>query len=155
MSNQHIKYPTRSEEHFWAKVNKAGPPWDGNSCWIWEGTREADGYGRFKPGPRPVMAHRFAYQLLSGSIPEGLQLDHLCRNRGCVNPMHLEAVLPVVNIRRGMTGKVNNRNSRKTHCPQGHPYDLLNTYHWPNAPSQSRLCRECARQRERLRRLHR
>lgn len=78
-----------------------------NGCWEWRGTHDKDGYGHFRIGSRTngslrmVLAHRFAYETLVGPIPEGLQLDHLCRNTPCVNPLHLEVVTLQENIRRG------------------------------------------------------
>lgn len=91
------------EERFWEKVEKRGP----DECWEWGGT-VADGYGRFREGgfgSSPVRAHRVAYKLLVGPIPEGLVLDHLCENRGCVNPAHLEPVTNRENLRRHYEGR--------------------------------------------------
>ncbi len=91
--------PTR-EERFWAKVDRSGP----GGCWLWTAsTRE--GYGYFGLGRRDegmVDAHRFAYELLVGPIPAGLEIDHLCRVRRCVNPPHLEAVTSAENKRRAL-----------------------------------------------------
>ena len=103
-------------------------------CWQWTGGYLPTGYGRFFPHHQEeVKAHRFAYVLFKGTIPSGLVIDHLCRNRGCVNPFHLEAVTQYVNIHRG------EGNVAKTHCPQGHPYNRFNTYLW----QRQRLCRTC------------
>lgn len=110
--------PTPSER-FWAKVAEVG------DCWEWQGDRN-HGYGRFTDaGRRLVQAHRFAYEDMVGQIPAGLQLDHLCKNRACVNPFHLEPVTARVNTRRSESFA--GRNGRKTHCPQGHLYDDINT----------------------------
>lgn len=104
------------EERFWAATNKRGPA----ECWEWQATRTSAGYGHFHVSGRLVSSHRFAYELLVGPIPEGLELDHLCRNPACVNPAHLEPVTHSENILRGV-GPVA-ENARKTHCPRGHPF---------------------------------
>lgn len=84
-----------TEKRFWAKV-------DVGDCWEWTATRHPQGHGMFTPPQsNPVYAHRFAYELLVGPIPPGLTLDHLCRNRGCVNPDHLQPVTQRVNVLRG------------------------------------------------------
>ena len=82
---------------FWRKV-KGG---DVTTCWIWQASLHR-GYGQFAVSSRQiVIAHRFAYEELVGPIPDGLHLDHLCRQPKCVNPWHLEPVTPLVNVRRG------------------------------------------------------
>lgn len=104
------------EERFWAKVEKT------DNCWVWKASVGSHGYGQFVPTHgRIVLAHRFAYELLIGTIPEGKQLDHLCRNRTCVNPLHMEPVTQRENLLRGDT--IISRCLQKTHCPQGHPLD--------------------------------
>jgi hypothetical protein len=90
-------------------------------------------------------AHRFAYQMLVGPIPEGLTLDHLCRNTGCCNPEHLEAVTHRDNVLRGVSFAA--VNAVKTECPRGHPYDSENTYIVPS--TGGRLCRLCQRDHKR------
>lgn len=105
-------------ERFWANVEKH----DGDcpccsGCWIWAGYISAKGYGRMRTqsGPQQTIgAHRVAYELLVGPIPEGLTIDHLCRNRGCVNPEHLEVVTQRENTRRGKSPA--GVNAQKTHC---------------------------------------
>lgn len=92
-------------------------------------------------GERKVV-HRIAYELLVGPIPDGLQLDHLCRVRNCVNPDHLEPVTGQENMRRGYFGT-------KTHCPNGHAYDEANTYIFSNTRGRHRQCRTCTNQRTR------
>jgi hypothetical protein len=115
-------------------------------CWVWTGSKTQKGYGRF--GHR--LAHRTSYELLVGPIPEGLVIDHLCRNRGCINPVHLEVVTNRENVMRGdgprlLAAKNRERSESITHCPHGHVYDEANTY-W--SPRKKRYCRACQRQRD-------
>lgn len=105
---------------------------DENGCWIFSGETTHNGYGRFFHAGRHEMAHRFAYRMLRGPIPEGLTLDHLCRVRPCVNPAHLEPVTNAENARRGAT-------ANRTHCPSGHAYDEANTRVYQGR----RYCRAC------------
>lgn len=107
-------------------------------CWVWARTLNNKGYGVFGANGSTTYAHRWAYEQFVGPIPDGLELDHLCRNRACANPAHLEAVTHQVNQSRGYWG-------RKTHCPQGHPYDEANTAYY----GKGRTCMECNRQRVR------
>lgn len=128
------------EDRFWAKVDKRGS----DECWQWTAVRSWGGYGLFNDGRAHCHAHRFAYELLVGPIPEGKQLDHLCRNRTCVNPAHLEPVTQQENIRRGDCGK---HTREKTHCPQGHPYAGDNLYVTPDGRRECRQCRRAAQER--------
>ncbi len=119
----------------------------GSGCWEWTASRLPYGYGSFGLCPkRLVLAHRFAYELMRDPIPEGLQIDHLCRNPGCVNPWHMEPVTARVNTLRGNTLAA--RHARATHCPQGHPYDEANTR---RDSLGRRSCRACQREWNRLR----
>lgn len=124
---------------FWSKVNKAGPthPTLGTSCWEWSGSHEGGGYANVWFGKRVRKAHRVSYELVVGPIPVGLELDHLCRNVGCVNPAHLEPVTHAENCRRGLAGKYQ---TRKMFCPSGHEYTPENTY---VSKSNRRHCRAC------------
>src|ERR1035437_6508103 len=92
------------EERFWFYVNKDGP----GGCWLWTAST-ACGYGQIKVGKKVVRVHRFAYQLLVGDIPDGLQLDHLCRVLICCNPAHLEPVTNRENVLRGLTARGKSR----------------------------------------------
>lgn len=125
-------------ERFWARVDKDGP----GGCWLWTGHRTSGGYGGVALSGRSLRAHRVAYELLVGPIPEGLQLDHLCRVRLCVNPDHLEPVTQTENVRRGFG--VGGINYRKTHCPQGHPLSGENLiYRTAGTGHLGRTCRIC------------
>ena len=107
-------------------------------CIRWEGKYYSNGYGRV--GYK--MAHRVVYEEQVGVIPEGLHIDHLCRNRWCVNPEHLEPVTLVENVRRGESFTA--INSRKTHCKNGHELTEDNIYQRPNRVDRG--CRTCRRE---------
>jgi hypothetical protein len=115
---------------------------DAESCWDWHGSLDRDGYG--KASSR--LAHRVVYEALKGPVEDGLVIDHLCRNRVCCNPRHMEIVSNAENILRGSSWSA--VNARKTHCPQGHPYDEENTY---LTRLGKRQCRSCHRKRDRER----
>lgn len=117
-----------------------------SGCWEFTGYRDKRGYGRISDGTgAPRLAHRVSYQLHVGAIPDGLDLDHLCRNPACVNPEHLEAVTHQVNCARGDVGKW-----RGGICPFGHDLDNPeNTY--PHTRGQGRKCKPCALRRARER----
>ncbi len=145
------------EERFWASVEKT------ETCWLWTGGSNGLGYGRFAirlsgESIRQIYAHRFAYELIVGPIPDGLTLDHLCHNadetclggtsclhRRCVNPAHLEPATSRENTFRSPMAPAA-ANATKVHCPSGHPYDETNTY---VTPEGWRHCRICARARTR------
>lgn len=148
-----------AEQRFWAKVS--GRETDG--CWLWTASCNPGGYGIFRDG-KQLVAHRWSYKRLVGPIPEGLQLDHLCRVRSCVNPAHLEPVTQAENIRRGYIDRGYDLRysglprwqgparpgympqAERTHCPKSHPYDEANTY-WAVRPGRrpARGCRACRR----------
>lgn len=109
---------------------------DNFECWEWRAGKIPDGYGVFWSGVRVVLAHRFAYEMMRKAIPAGLVIDHLCRNRGCVNPSHMEVVTPAENTRRAVF-----HNSTKVVCKQGHPFDTENT----GTYGGRRYCRACRR----------
>lgn len=116
---------------------------DANGCWVWIGNRTPANYGRVNAYGRVWKAHRLSYEAFIGPIPGGLTLDHLCRNRPCVNPRHLDPVPPGVNTLRSPY-TVPSINSTKTECPDGHPYDEANTYFAPNGSRRCRACRNKA-----------
>jgi hypothetical protein len=109
-AERELTFPDR----FWAKVDKSAP----NGCWEWTGARTSVGYGHVWNGERFQQAHRAAYELEVGPIPEGLQVDHLCFNIICVNPVHLEPVTAEENNRR--SNSLSAKRMRQTACIRGH-----------------------------------
>lgn len=130
-------------QRFMARVEH--PHWQ--LCWRWLGSRSADGYGRFSLTARKrVYAHRWLYELVRGPLPPGLQLDHLCHNRSCVNPAHLEPVTARENTLRGRG--VAALHARKTRCARGHAFTPTNTIRY--GPGRRwRDCRQCRLERAR------
>lgn len=117
-----------AEQRFWAKVDIT------DTCWLWTASLDRNGYARFvAPGHR--YAHRFAYELLVGPIPDGLVLDHLCRVTHCVNPSHLEPTTIADNVRRGMA-----LIPAKTHCVNGHEISGENAKPRENGRFRCRTC---------------
>lgn len=131
--------PRPFAERFWIRVHKT------DGCWVWTGRKLGHGYGLFDnrdDRTRTTLAHRVSYQLVTGKIlPSDLPLDHLCRNRCCVRPDHLEPVTTAENNRRAA--------SYRTHCRRGHAYDEANTW---RTREGWRTCRTCHRENERARR---
>lgn len=111
-----------------------------NNCWLWTGSSNSWGYGSFWLNGRKVQSHRVSYELFREDIPEDMVIDHLCRNRLCVNPSHMEVVTLGENVLRGECPAA--INLRKTHCNKGH--ELI-----PKSNGKGRICMIC--QRDRLR----
>ena len=110
-------------------------------CHVWTKSRTAAGYGQTSHKNRKLYAHRVAYVLAKGEIPKGIQIDHLCRNRACCNPNHLEAVVQAVNILRGEGFSA--KKARQTHCVNGHELAGANLYQRKDRPGASRDCKRC------------
>jgi len=119
-------------QRFWSQTDK------GDGCWLWTGGKTLAGYGQLSIDYRKTLAHRYAYELLVGPIPPGMEIDHLCRNRSCVNPQHMEAVTHAENMRRQV---------RRPHCPQGHEMTGHNLMY--RKDGGGRICRACRDQRNR------
>lgn len=113
-------------------------------CILWPGYINPDGYGIISYNYRSHPAHRFLYQLAYGPLPSGMQVDHLCRNRACINPNHLEPVTVKENVLRGMGFAA--QNARKTHCKRGHPLSGENLIF----SGGSRKCRICKLTRDNI-----
>lgn len=130
------------EARLWSRIK---PSADG--CWEWTGdTKSQHGYGLVFWKGHNTRVHRVVYELLIGSIPDGLTIDHLCRVRHCVNPTHLEPVTGRENTLRGFGHTA--VNARKTHCIHGHPFTPENTHHYSSRP-KARICRACIKIRSR------
>lgn len=134
----------RLAERFWSKVRRGAA----SDCWLWTGAGlSSRGYGLFWNRTRLVAAHRWLYEQERGSLPETVVLDHLCRQRACVNPAHLEPVSSRLNVLRGIGHSA--ENAQKTHCPRGHPYGGENLYVDPSGRRQCRTCRAASDKRRR------
>lgn len=132
-------------DRFWEKVDKSG------ECWLWLGWCSV-GYGYIEIAGRSVGAHRWSYEQAHGPIPNGLQIDHLCRNRACVNPAHLEAVTSRINTLRG-NGRTAQQ-ARRTHCIRGHPFDMFNTRIGKRGDRHCRACEAVRHAAPTVRRRH-
>lgn len=154
MSNN-MKRPARAIDEasrFWSKVDKRGP----DECWLWMNrTHPVTGYGEFRFRGATSRAHRVAYILTHGEIPEGLELDHACprapcrEQRRCCNPAHLEPVTHQENKRRERERNF----EHVTHCPQGHAFDEKNTHYTKTGARQCRRCRYLRVRRREIERL--
>lgn len=149
----------RLRPKFWAKV----APNSETGCWVWTASLRRSGYGRYGNKANQRAAHRVSYEAMVGPIPDGMQIDHLCRVPNCVNPAHLEPVTHLENVRRAIAARTSpeevartlalqeslalaasgaGANSLKTHCPKGHEYTGDNLY---VRPGRCRECNTCRR----------
>ncbi len=138
-------------DRFWEKVDKNGPVSDYRpdlgQCWVWVSPSVGKGYGYFSSGVgkerQSWRVHVWSWVQVNGPVPEGLELDHLCRVTLCVRPLHLEAVTHLENVRRGTAGRWL---AERTHCIHDHEFTSENTY---ITPSGCRSCRTCSRENQR------
>lgn len=143
IASQHM--PDTYFERFWLYVQRAPI----TKCWEWKGTKR-DGYGVFMFKHKSFIAHRASYEIYNGCIPDGLQIDYLCRNRSCVNPTHLQAVTQKTNVLRGIG--LSAENARKMICKHGHPFTDDNTRYAIENGRLRRYCKTCVRQNSQKRR---
>lgn len=129
------------ENRFWSMVNKT------EGCWNWLGSTCNDGYGRISTSKagKYIYAHRFSFELKNGQIPSGMTIDHICRNRKCVNPDHLRVVSNRENILSGISPSA--FHAKQTHCIHGHPFSGDNLI---IRKSGGRDCKECKRNRQKM-----
>ena len=141
MTNQRMRpIPALSPADRVRLLSKIYP--NGDSCWEWRGTVDTQGYGRFTIRSDQYRAHRVVYSHLNGDIPQGTVTDHLCRNRRCVNPEHVEHTSVAVNTMRGESPQA--RNARKSCCPQGHEY-ARRSFLYKGERVKYRYCPTCQR----------
>lgn len=123
------------DERFWSRLMESE-----SGCWEWQEYVDEKGYGRFWDGARTIRAHQYAFAALVGDVPDGLELDHLCKNRRCANPYHLDPVTHEVNMAR--SDNIMLAFSDQTHCLRGHEFTTDNTYVKADG---GRQCRDCSR----------
>lgn len=126
-------------------------------CHIFCGRLDRDGYGRVSANGKAIFVHRYVWEIANGKIPDGMVIDHMCRNRACCNVKHLRVVTNKQNVTENVVGNAWQVKAAKTHCPQGHPYNEKNTHYakqyGKGKGGLARMCRACNRERSQARRL--
>lgn len=141
-------------DRFWAKVNKnsgvIGAKPELGECWIWTASKTPKGYGEFwlAEAKRLGAAHRWSWQQQHGSVPDGLELDHLCRVRACVRPEHLDPVTPAINNQRGMNCALRPPNEPREKCANGHEMTPENSMRRTDREREQYYCRKCTAARQ-------
>jgi hypothetical protein len=136
------KYKEFLPKRFLVKIRLEDGPLP-TQCWIWTASTKKDGYGWFSVKHKYIAPYKFAYQIIRGEVPIGLEFDHLCKKRACVNPFHVEPVSHQENIDRGKGPP----QRQKTYCSKGHPFDSINTYFYMSGKYKMRGCLICRRER--------
>lgn len=139
-------YPRGPRSRSWTGGIENYVPEPNSGCWLWLGGTFRNGYAHVRVGGKSRLGHIVMYELFKGAVPAGLQLDHLCRVRSCINPDHLQPVTARENMRRSPVALAG-INAKKTACIHGHNFTEENTGWWAG----KRYCRECSRQRDRIR----
>lgn len=151
MTDVSLSGPTRTAAlNRWIRFEEKIVRISESGCWVWDGSLSPEGYGKLTVNRRTSYAHRVAYERYVGPIQRGLQLDHLCRVRCCVNPSHLEPVTQRMNALRGACGDVTrDRHAKKCACKSGHEFTAENTYFYIRSGYKCRVCKQCNRDRSR------